>query len=391
MPNKEKYNLQYIKDNNLILFDAIAGSHAHGTNIETSDIDYKGVFCMRQEDYYGLDYIEQVGDEKGDVVYYEIGRFIELLTVNNPTILELLFSPEDCVLYKHPVLDSLFQNKEKFLTKLCKNTFGRYGISQLAKARGQDKLMNWEQKKVSRKGILDFCYVIDGYKSSSLTNFLKKGNFEQRFCGAAIVPHAKDLYVLFFDSKAYSCFSENVDKESQKIEKDALKARKTTLGLGYKGIIKEESESNEIRLSSIPKGEKPICIFSYNKDAYTQHCRDYNKYQNWLKNRNLQRWVDVENHNQKIDGKSLLHCMRLVDVAYEIADGKGLNVKRPNAQELIDIRRGKVDLNTLIKTAEEKITKMSELFERSNLPEQVDKDFANDLLIEIRKNFYSSL
>ena len=32
-----KYTIEYIKKNNLIIFEAIAGSKAYGTNIETSD------------------------------------------------------------------------------------------------------------------------------------------------------------------------------------------------------------------------------------------------------------------------------------------------------------------------------------------------------------------
>jgi hypothetical protein len=40
--------------------------------------------------------------------------------------------------------------------------------------------------------------------------------------------------------------------------------------------------------------------------------------------RNLQRWVDVKSHDQKIDGKNMMHCYRLVQMAREIAEGKVL-------------------------------------------------------------------
>jgi hypothetical protein len=71
--------------------------------------------------------------------------------------------------------------------------------------------------------------------------------------------------------------------------------------------------------------------------------------------RNLQRWVDVKSHDQKIDGKNMMHCYRLVQMAREIAEGKGVIVRRENAAELISIRRGELDLQTLIDFVESEI------------------------------------
>ncbi len=33
--------------------------------------------------------------------------------------------------------------------------------------------------------------------------------------------------------------------------------------------------SNQLRLSSIPKGEKCLGVFSFNKDGYSEHCKYY--------------------------------------------------------------------------------------------------------------------
>ena len=80
--------------------------------------------------------------------------------------------------------------------------------------------------------------------------------------------------------------------------------------------------------------------------------------------------------------------MRLTDMSIEIAEGKGILVSRPNAKELLDIRHGGVDLFSLIKTVEDKIKKADDLFKNSNLPDDVDESFVNELLIKIRKEFY---
>lgn len=391
----EFYN--YLKENNLILFQGIVGSQAYGTATPQSDIDEKFVYILPEDYILGNGYIEQL-TLTDDYVGYEIKRFLDLLSTNNPTVLELLNLPEDCIRIKQPVFDLVLQNKDKFLTKICKDSFGGYARQQIHKAKGMDKMMNWEKEKIKRKTPLDFCYVVIGEKSLPLKKWLKLNSMEQKFCGLAKIPNARDLYALFYDETAHSCFSKFVSEEERSMNKSLinynLSKKSKSFGLGYKGVelINDEldvSSSNSLRLSSIPKGETASCIISYNKDGYISHCRDYKNYTNWIKNRNVQRWVDIENHNQKIDGKNMLHCVRLIDVALEIAEGKGLNVRRPNADYLLSIRKGKVDLETLIQDSEIKIKKIDEAFANSSLPNFVDKEFINDLLIKIRRITYN--
>jgi predicted nucleotidyltransferase len=380
---------EYIKSNGWIIFETIVGSQAYGTNTPESDKDLKFIYCL--PDYlYG--FIPQLHVNK-DYVGFELEEFMQLIGTANPTLLELLSSPEDCIISKHPVFDLILKEKNKFITKKCADSFGGYSRAQIKKAKGQDKMMNWEKEKMVRKNPIDFCYMIDDYGTKSLKKFLKENGQEQKFCGIVNIPNARDLFALFYDWKAHNCFAKSMDEEDKEHNKKAYKDKGETVGLGYKGLEKESDLdnsgiSNNLRLSSIPKGEKPCCIFSYNKDAYTQHCRDYNKYQNWLKARNMQRWVDIQNHGQKIDGKNMLHCMRLIDMSVEIAEGKGIIVRRPNAKELLNIRKGKVDLDTIIKIAEQKIKKMDELFEKSNLPKKVDHKFIENLTNKIRKEFH---
>ena len=61
------------------LYLVIRGSHAYGTNIETSDTDYAGVFIQSVDDILGNKYVEQVNDDKNDIVIYELRRFLEIL------------------------------------------------------------------------------------------------------------------------------------------------------------------------------------------------------------------------------------------------------------------------------------------------------------------------
>jgi len=63
-------------------------------------------------------------------------------------------------------------------------------------------------------------------------------------------------------------------------------------------------------------------------------------------------------------------------------------VRRPDAQELLSIRRGEVDLTNLIEMADQAIEEMDNIFDNSDLPKKVNPDLVNALLIKIRKEFY---
>jgi predicted nucleotidyltransferase len=375
------------------LYLVIRGSHAYGTNIETSDTDYSGIFIQSMDDILGNKYIEQINDDKNDTVIYEVRRFLELLGTNNPTVLELLNTPEDCVIYKDPVFDLVLNDKEKFITKICAKSLGGYAKQQISKAKGQNKKQNWEKDKVTRKEVLDFVYVIEGEKSIPWKVWNENFKYDEKFIGVVNVPNARDIYAVYFDEVANMCFSESVPEGVRESAKYLRKESELSMGFGYKGLVKtgegvNSAESNQLRLSSIPKGEEPICVVTYNKDGYTQHCNDYKSYQTWLEQRNEARWVDVQSHGQKIDGKNMMHCMRLIQMSREIAEGKGIVVRRPNAKELISIRKGEIDLQTLIDKVEKEIIEIDKLFEESNLPDSINTEFINNLIVKIRKQIY---
>lgn len=373
------------------LLIVVRGSHAYGTNIETSDIDYTGIYIQSQSDIYGTKYISQINDDKSDIVFYEIRRFLELLAVNNPTILELLNTPEDCIIYKDPAFDAILSYKELFISKACAKSFGGYAMQQIHKAKGLNKKQNWESDKIERKDILDFIYVLENGKSIPWKEW--NTEFDEKFIGLTNIPNARDVYGVYYDTIAACCFSSSISEKIRTSVKECRIEEGLPLGFGYKGLVNTDEtsgESNQLRLSSIPKGEIPICTIIYNKDAYTIHCREFKQYTEWLTKRNTQRYVEVKSHNQSIDGKNMMHCQRLLDMAKEIGEGHGIIVRRPNAEYLLSIRRGEVDLNNLIKLAETKIKEIDLIFENSDLPDTVDPELINKILIGIRMMVYNN-
>lgn len=101
--------------------------------------------------------------------------------------------------------------------------------------------------------------------------------------------------------------------------------------------------------------------------------------------RNTQRYVDIQNHGQKIDGKNMLHCIRLLQCANDILDLKTINVRVKNPEYLLSIRHGKVSLEELLESARNQIKGLKQKFEDSDLPHSVDPDLVKSILNEIRK------
>ncbi len=335
----------------------MVGSRSYGTNLPESDIDYKGVFILPFENFLSGNYIEQVSDETNDVTYYEIGRFLQLLKTNNPTILELVSTPEDCLIYKDPIFDLILNKKEKFITKLCKMSFGGYAVEQIKKARGLNKkIVN--PIEITRKSVLDFCYVQKNQGSVPIKEYLKNLGLNQEDFGLSSIPHMKYTYGAYY------------------------------LPGNSKGIIQDEEKSNDISLSSIPKDIEPNFVLQFNRDSYSIYCRDFREYQDWIKKRNPKRYSDNIKDGRGFDSKNLMHCHRLLDMSIEIGNGEGIQVRRKNFDYLLDIRAGKYDYDELVKSAEEKIKIMNETYDNSDLPENIDENFIDELVLKIRKEFY---
>lgn len=346
-----------LKENNLILFEAISGSKSFGLDTPTSDTDIKGVFYLPKERYFGLEYIPQISNETNDIVYYEIGRFVELLIKNNPNILEILASPQDCILYKHPLMDKFALND--FLSKLCKDTFAGYAITQIKKACGlKKKIVNPIPKE--KKNILSFCYILNGYNSITLTDWLQTNNLNEGQCGIINIHHSKGMYALFYDTNSM---------------------------LGYKGILRKET-SNEVTLSSIPKGEKEVAYMFYNSDAYSAYCKEYKEYWEWIEKRNDDRYNTNMAHGKNYDSKNMMHTIRLLQSAEQIFATGNLTIRVSNRDELLDIKSGKKDYNDLMQMAEDLLLKIEQLHTNTTLMPFPDKNKAERLLVEIRKELY---
>lgn len=347
--------IEDLRDKGLIILECISGSKAYGLDTPSSDTDIKGVFILPKEEYYGLTYTPQVNNETNDIVFYEFGRFMELLSLNNPNILELLNTPESAIIYKHPFLDEI--NSELILSKLCNNTFGKFALSQIKKAKGlKKKIVNPVGKE--RKSILSFSFVNYDQGAIPLLKFLEIKGWQQEHCGLVNIPHMKDVYGLYH-----------------------------SVQLGFSGVIRGK-ESNDICLSSIPKGTKQEALMYFNRNGYSTYCKEYREYWDWVDKRNDDRYENTKSHGKNYDSKNMMHVFRLLEMAIEIGNERKVNVKRPNRDFLLDIKAGKFEYEELLKMADLKRTEMESVFESSSLPDSPDFELINELTYRLRDKFY---
>ena len=82
----------------------------------------------------------------------------------------------------------------------------------------------------------------------------------------------------------------------------------------------------------------------------------------------------------------MMHCFRLMHMAAEIAEGRGVILQRTeDRQFLMDVRNHKFEYEEIIEMLERDKERMNQLMEQSTIREKIDTDFVNDLMIEIRK------
>lgn len=394
------YNIDNIKEKGLLAYEYVRGSSLYDTALPNgkSDIDLGGIYLAPKEVLFGLseNYQSQISDEKNDITYYELGKWVELLMRANPNALESLYIPKDKVIGDiHPAIQLFIDNREMFLTKECFKSLVGYAYTQIQKATGLNKKINWDV--IERKDVLDFCYTFKGQGSQTISEFLETYGLKQMYCGLVNVSNMKDVYAVYYDFAAHIFFEKpDINLHNKLMYSGLIKDFETCAIIesriknkeffGYSGIVHPDGTSNQVRLSSIPKHEKPICFMSYNQNGYESHCKRYKEYIEWVEKRNPVRYES--NLKKNYDSKNIYHTVRLLHMGKELAEGKGFNIVRTwDKQMLLDIRNHKYEYDEIMKYVEDTYNSFKDKIKDSNLPDTIDKQKVNELLIQAR-NLY---
>jgi hypothetical protein len=151
-----------------------------------------------------------------------------------------------------------------------------------------------------------------------------------------------------------------------------------------RGIVSPKDPDTLI-FSSVTKEAMPLAWMHFNRDAFQAHCKAHREYWEWVGQRNEERYSTNASHGRGYDSKNLMHTLRLLDMAGEIASEGVLRIRRPNRDDLLRVRSGEFAYEDLVARADEQLAAVQAAFEASPLPAQPDRDQVNALLVEIRE------
>lgn len=114
-----------------IIFLTLGGSHAYGTNVETSDVDVRGCALNSRSDLLGLSAFEQVVNTETDTTIYSFNKLISLLINCNPNTIELLGCKPEHYFMLTDIGKQMIDNRKLFLSQKAVASFGGYATQQL--------------------------------------------------------------------------------------------------------------------------------------------------------------------------------------------------------------------------------------------------------------------
>jgi len=138
------------------ILKVLSGSRASGLDRPDSDYDYRGIAIPPKEYFFGFDSTFQQYPERGqktedDVLIYDIRKFIRLASECNPSVTELLWTPERCILINTAWGERLLASRWLFLSKAAQHTFRGYAFRQLEEIKAHHRwIFNPPKEKPTR-------------------------------------------------------------------------------------------------------------------------------------------------------------------------------------------------------------------------------------------------
>ena len=314
------------------------GSHVYGTNLPTSDIDYKAVYIPTRKQII-LNQIVPVINEttkedltkkstKDDIECetFAFCKFIKLLMESQTVPVGMLFVPEKWYVTT-PTADwtNILENKSKLLSSgvssfvgYCRTQANKYGIKG--------------SRVAASKNIVDL-----------LTELM--------------LQYGKD-------TKLKDCW-EHFEEFVQKNEHSA--------------IVTDNLRGTDRTVRMIEVCNRKMQEFNTLKQAFVLYEKVYEEY--GARARQAQQ-------NENIDWKALMHACRVYTETKELLIGGHITYPRPDADFLMKVRLGELPYKMIAEYLEQGLEELEPLVEHSILRSQPDVFFAEDL---IYKTYYRQM
>jgi predicted nucleotidyltransferase len=429
-------NFEYLKDQNLLVFYGIRGSHLYGTDTPDSDTDYHGIFMHPEKEWLKMHSpCDEYSDNKNDVVIFEMKKYMNLALSANPTVIEMMFTPSKFIIFDSQVSKALFNHRSIFITKKCFYSFSGYARDQIKKARGKNKKVMNEPKLFHKPGIeklkelllqdkispewveirfskpfLAYLLKDQHLPLSQKNSFAEMNIYLEDEDIAKLLPPKRDAfcYVIMTDesllkkdislskimpARPIPLLETNVDLRHfncSSVEHVGHMYRLYYYGEKANGIFK----GGEVVCSSIPVNDeqklfKGMLIFS--SSEYESAKSEWRSFWEWMANRNENRWFsETKNVNFEYDRKNMQHTVRLLLSAENIPLNREplVSFSGDKLKFLRKIRNGEYSYDYLMGFANEKILSVEQDFEKSSLPDACNVRMASciyDELVELNR------
>lgn len=295
------------------------GSHLYGTNTETSDTDYKGVFlpsleeCLLNKIPKSYNLSTKKGEARNssediDTEIYSLHKFINLAVEGETVAIDMLHAPTNMLLYTSDIWQHITDNKYRFYSKNIRAFIG-YALKQAAKYSCKGSRLN------SAKDVLDFLKFLP--EDSRLGEVWEK------------IPRDDNVF-------------DTVDSP-QEIKQISIVSK-----------IFQETSPIRVVLESLE--------------------RFYENYGNRAK---------LAANNESLDFKAISHALRAAYQVKSILINKNIVFPLPQADFLKRVKSGSIDFNIIAPILDREIDEVRELAEKSDLPEKVDRKYWDDFIVKV--------
>jgi len=339
-----------------LIYMVRAGSHAYGTSTPVSDIDLRGICLLDRENVYGNQRFQQYEPKKeakkvNDIVVYGVIKFLNLAATCNPNIIELFAIDDGNILYMDDLMERIRSKIDLFLTLKARHSFSGYAFAQLKLIERHRKyLLNPPKAPPQRSafGLPEHRSVI-GADEMNAYMWLVTQLLEQTAAGSKLSQSTKD--------------------ELDGIDWTGM-VQSAQLPENCAPVLKDLTAVSEEMIQAVMAERR-----------YKNAMKQWQGYQEWKKNRHPER-AKLE-AKFGYDTKNALHLCRLMNMGIEILEGKGVIVKRPEAEWLLSILRGAMKYEELVEWAKKKDKEIIVAEANSKLPHDPDFKKIEELQMEL--------
>jgi predicted nucleotidyltransferase len=287
---------------------------------------------------------------------YDIRKFFSLAADCNPNILDVLYAEKGDVLLASEEGTILRNHRDLFLSRAAKHRFSGYALAQLRRIQTHRE---WLQNPPSHAPTRE----------------------EFGLRPETTLPKAQLQAV-------QAEIGKQLDRWNEGFVGDLEESQKIRIREGVAQLLAELKVAESDRFTQAARViglEENFIHYLQKEREFGAAMQRWSQYLNWKATRNADRAALEAKYGY--DVKHAMHLVRLLRMCREILTGKGVQVKRPDSQELLEIRAGAWSYDRLISWAEKEDLEMNDLMQKSTLPRSANREVLDNLCSELVERF----